>query len=254
MPPVVWHSIKLDHILQETKFTKRFQFSAVDEAFPAYQPGQFVVCDLPIGERRNQRWRSYSLASAWQPNALIEFCISYKPGGPASEFFFNQIKVGDVLRVKSPEGQFVIPKEEDKHLFLICTGTGIAPFRAMLQSFMNHPHPFASVQLIFGTRHWEDILYQDDWTLWNERIPHFKGYVALSREQHHPVGISSPYSIVPQSYVHQVYTRICEANPEKKESGIFMLCGWSAMIDEAVIQLFQHLKIPREHIKFELYG
>ena len=40
--------------------------------------------------------------------------------------------VGSELTLRGPQGVFVLPEVIDRDLFLICTGTGVAPFRSMV--------------------------------------------------------------------------------------------------------------------------
>jgi CDP-4-dehydro-6-deoxyglucose reductase len=253
MPPVTWYPLHLIKILKETKTTWRFIFDIELDGPFNYKPGQFLTCDLPTGEKRAQRWRSYSIANSNQLSNEIEFCISYKKDGLASEYFFNQIKVGDSFKCKGPEGNFILPEQKWQNLFLICTGTGLAPFRPMLQEMQINGHDFQSINLIFGTRLAEDLIYKEDIVEWNKRINNFHSHLCFSREQVvsiHP----NMDSVYHYGYVHQAYQQILQQESMNKSSCLFMICGWSEMIDQAVLTLFTELCISREQIKFELYG
>jgi Na+-transporting NADH:ubiquinone oxidoreductase subunit NqrF len=54
-----------------------------------------------------------------------------------------------------------------------------------------------------------------------------------------------------QGYVHQVYR---DLYAQKRPDITFYLCGWSAMIDEAVAILLTELGYDRQQIIYELYG
>jgi CDP-4-dehydro-6-deoxyglucose reductase len=253
MPPVIWYPLQLKKIIQDTDTTWRFLFDLQSDDVFNYSAGQFLTCDLPTGEKRAQRWRSYSIANANQKNNEIEFCISHKPGGIASDYFFHNIKIGDTIKCKGPEGTFVLPKNNDLNLFLICTGTGIAPFRGMLQEMQTNGHSFQSVNLIFGTRKQADLIYGDDISKWNSELMNFNSHICLSRQSieitNYPEG-STYY----HGYVHEAYKLILKDKIHPKESYLFMLCGWAEMIDQAVITLFSEFGFSREQIRFELYG
>ncbi|HEX5625813.1 MAG TPA: FAD-dependent oxidoreductase [Saprospiraceae bacterium] len=253
MPPAIWYPLQLKEIIRETPGTSRFFFELESDDVLSYAPGQFLTCDLPIGEKRAQRWRSYSIANRSNPENEIEFCISNKNGGLASSYFFNQIAIGDRFKVKGPEGSFVLPEEESIRLFMICTGTGMAPFRAMLQEIESKQLGYKAVHLIFGTRREEDILYRDEIEGWAETIPGFQADLCLSRMDSIPQGGSGKIRFH-QGYVHQAYEAVLQENDYPKSSCLFMICGWSAMIDEAVAKLFQDRGFTREQIRYELYG
>ncbi len=74
---------------------------------------------------------------------VIELVIVYVEGGAASKYIFNEIKEGSVfLLYVAPQGIFVLPDEiAEKDVYLICTGTGIAPFRSMLHYINYHQLP-----------------------------------------------------------------------------------------------------------------
>lgn len=252
MPPVVWYSLKLVSIISESDHVRRFLFKWVGDQPADFIPGQFLVCDLPIGEKRIQRWRSYSIAGKITPLADIEFCISYKPDGPASDYFFKTIQPGNLIRVKAPEGNFILPDHRDQHLFLICTGTGIAPFRAMIHQLMNHDKPFRSVYLIFGTRTKGDLLYKDEFREWTDLIPNLHITVCFSRETELPAMSGLRY--YPKAYVHQAYNELLEQDPALIGDSTFMICGWSEMIDECLAHLLVHHQVERSKVRYELYG
>ena len=63
----------------------------------------------------------------------------------------EKAKDGDELEIKGPLGKFTLPEEINSDLF-ICTGTGLAPFRSILQSIPIHNITHKNIYLIFGTR------------------------------------------------------------------------------------------------------
>ena len=253
MPPAIWYQLQLISILEESSNTNRYFFNLLSTEPFNFEPGQFLTCDLPIGEKRAQRWRSYSIANADQKNNQIELCISYKAGGLASDYFFNKIKAGDTFNVKGPEGNFILPEDNKLNLFFICTGTGMVPFHSMLQSIEPSNIRYNSIHLIYGTRKTEDIIYQEDMQQWCTHLANFNCHICLSRE-----------SVVPESklenqtyhtgYVHDVYQQILKESRFPVQQNYFMICGWSEMIDQATEKLFLELKFTRDQIKFELYG
>ena len=58
-----WKEAIIVNIIDETPTTKRFFFEVKDGSIFDFTPGQFITLDLPIHEKRNKRWRSYSIAS-----------------------------------------------------------------------------------------------------------------------------------------------------------------------------------------------
>jgi ferredoxin-NADP reductase len=211
---------------------ERFEFKA----------GQFITMDLPLGEKRLQRWRSYSIASAPDGSNVLELCIVRSASGEGTKYLFENVEVGSAIKFKGPEGGFVLPETIDHDLVLVCTGTGLAPFRSMLADIRRTGRAHGNIHLIFGTREESGLLYRSELENLAKDMPGFRYDVALSRQPDWP-----GY----KGYVHQIYL---EQYREIRPDVHFYLCGWSNMIDEAVANLLTVLKYDRSQIHYELYG
>lgn len=237
-----WHIGKVVRIEDQSPTTKRFWLEVDGEETFDFRAGQFITMDLPIGERRNQRWRSYSIANAPNGSNLLELCIVHLDSGLASGWLFNEAKIGTDIKFKGPDGTFTLPDEIEKDLVLVCTGTGVAPFRSMILDVFHKKIPHRGIHLIFGTRTSDGILYQQEFEELAQKMPGFRYSVALSRAQQN--GFHS-------GYVHDIYLKNYE---EKRPDITFYLCGWTEMVDEAVANLIVKMGYDRGQVKYELYG
>lgn len=239
----IWYNSTVVRIEQASPNVRRFWLQTPDEPHPDFRAGQFITFDLPVGEKRLQRWRSYSIASApGDDPGLLELCIVRAPNGLATRYLFDDVQVGSTLRWKGPEGTFCLPDTIEKDLVLICTGTGVAPFRSMLRDLQHSGKPHRNIHLIFGARTETDILYRAEFEALARTMPGFRYDVALSRQP----GWSG-YN----GYVHQIYL---EQYAQKRPDVAFYLCGWTNMIDDAVANLLVKLGYERGQILYELYG
>ncbi len=238
-----WHEATVTAVENLTHNTRRFCLSVNGMPDFQYRAGQFVTFDLPISEKRLQRWRSYSIASAANGTGYFELCIVRLEGGAGTRYFFEEVEVGTILKFKGADGSFLLPQTIETDLCMICTGTGIAPFRAMLQAIFQHDIPHKKLHLIFGTRRASDILYLEEWRELEQKHPEFKFSVALSRED-------DPRFF--QGYVHGVYAENFKNYPNKN-SIQYLICGWKAMIDEARSRLTD-AGFDSSQIHYELYG
>jgi len=137
---------------------------------------------------------------------------------------------------------FVLPETLDKDLFLICTGTGVAPFRSMVNFIKQNNVPHKNIYLIFGCRYVKDCLYGNELKELEHSAQNFHYLPTFSRE--------TSYEDVRKGYVHGVYEKIL--TKEKKDAK-FYLCGWKEMIDDAK-QRILNLGYDRKDIHLELYG
>ncbi len=234
-----WRKGKVIRIEDYTTNTRRFFIEVPDVPSFDFIPGQFVTLDLPIHEKPNKRVRSYSIASWPDGSNVFELLIVLAKHGLGTSYIFNEIQVGSEIIFRGAQGVFTLPKNFDRDIFLICTGTGIAPFRSMVNYLFLHNIPFKNIHLIFGTRTKEDLLYYDELKELEQKLPGFYYHPVLSREQW------DGYS----GYVHPVYEELCK----DKQDAYFYLCGWKNMIDEARKRIAE-MGYDSKAIHLELYG
>jgi ferredoxin-NADP reductase len=234
-----WQTGIIKRIEQATHNTRRYWVELPESPAFMYKPGQFVTLDLPIHEQRNKRWRSYSIAAMADGGNVIELLIVFVEGGLASRYIFEELREGSSLTLRGPQGIFVLPELLDRDIFLICTGTGIAPFRSMLQSVVYEGLPHKRIHLLFGTRTQEDLLYHEEMEQLQQALPAFNYYPTLSRETWDGE----------MGYVHNTYERLCR----DKQPAYFMLCGWRAMIDEAKERILG-MGYDKKDVHIEIYG
>ena len=235
-----WRIGKVIKIEQQTYNTRRFFIQVPEVEKFDFKPGQFVTLDIPIHEKPNRRWRSYSISSWPDGTNVFELCIVLLEGGAGTTYLFNEVVEGSEITLRGPVGVFTLHEEHlAKNLFLICTGTGIAPFRSMANYTKLHDVPHQNIHLIFGCRTQKDLLYYDELTQLQKELPNFFYHPVLSREEWS--GRSG--------YVHAIYQELCSA----KEPASFFLCGWKAMVDDAKNKILE-LGYDRKMIHQELYG
>lgn len=234
-----WQKGIVTKIEQATAGTRRYFITLPEAERFDFIPGQFVTADLPIHEKRNKRWRSYSIASMPDGTNIIELVIVYLDGGLGTTYLFNQVDEGAEVILRGPQGVFTLPENLDNDFFFVCTGTGIAPFRSMLHYIKEHKLPHKELHLIFGTRTQKDLLYYDEMKQLEKELEGFHYHPVLSREKWDGE----------EGYVHDVYEKVCANKPNAQ----FMLCGWKMMVDDARKRLEQ-MGYDKKQVHFELYG
>ncbi|WP_044208245.1 FAD-binding oxidoreductase [Flammeovirga sp. OC4] len=128
--------------------TANFQFNA----------GQYV--NLIKGTTK----RSYSIAKVNADKTLVFYIKNYE-GGLMSQYWFNEAKLNDLIRLEGPLGTFFYrPKEEIQNIILLATGTGIAPINAILNYFDESPDVVEnkSIHVYFGARYNEDLFWSSN--------------------------------------------------------------------------------------------
>lgn len=234
-----WRKGTVIKIENETADTRRFWVQVSELDHFDFTPGQFVTLDLPIHEKPNKRWRSYSIASWPDGTNVFELVIVLDKNGLGTTYLFNEIKVGSELTFRGPQGVFILKQPIEHDIVMICTGTGIAPFRSMVNHLHLHNTKRKNIYLIFGCRTKATLLYYNEMKELETKMPGFSYIPTLSREQWEGK----------TGYVHPVYEELCA----DRRPIHFFLCGWKGMIDEAKERITA-MGYDRKAIHQEIYG
>ena len=145
-------------VTQITHYTDRlFSFRVTRPRSLRFRSGEFVMIGL-MGEAGRPLLRAYSIASpAWDDE--LEFYSIKVPDGPLTSRL-QHIQPGDQVIVRpKPVGTLVHDAlSPANHLYLIATGTGIAPFASLLRD----PETFdryEKVVLTHTCRHAPELAY-----------------------------------------------------------------------------------------------
>lgn len=234
-----WNTGKVTRIIDETYNTRRFWIEVPELEQLDFKAGQFVTLDLPIHEKKNKRWRSYSIASWPDGTNVYELLIVLDEKGSGTPYLFNNVSVGCKLKFRGPQGVFTLKEPLDKDLFLICTGTGVAPFRSMIHDIKNRQISHKNIYLVYGCRTKNDLLYFDELTKLQDEIPGFYYIPTLSREKWEGN----------TGYVHPIYESLCM----ERMQADFFLCGWKGMIDDGQ-KIILDMGYDKKDIHIEIYG
>lgn len=125
----------------------------------AFQAGQFVRIALDIDGERVAR--AFSMVNA-PGEPLLEFYGIVVPEGPLSPRL-ARLEPGERLFVGSNPAGFLVLSElpDARTLWLMATGTGIAPFVSMLRADTPWQR-FENVVLVHAVRHAQELVYRDD--------------------------------------------------------------------------------------------
>ena len=147
----MWTKAFFHSLQKETELTWKFFIKIEVDKFN-YTAGQFIQIKI------NDLIRSYSIASFNENSNVVELIIVKLKGGEMSTLLFEKITVGDELEVKGPLGKFLLPDEIIHDICMVCTGTGIAPFRSMIKYIYENNISHKNIYLICGTRTKKDLL------------------------------------------------------------------------------------------------
>lgn len=135
-----------------------FTFKTTRDPGLRFINGQFVMIGLEVAGR--PLLRAYSIASPNYEEHLEFFSIKV-PDGPLTSRL-QHLQVGDALLVsRKPTGTLVLRDlTPGKHLYLLSTGTGLAPFMSLIQDPDAYER-FEKIVLIHGVRYVSELAYAD---------------------------------------------------------------------------------------------
>lgn len=130
-----WRPMRVTRIEDESDGIRSFYFEPADGVgLPAFKAGQHLPLRLSLHATQQgdkpPLIRTYSLSSA--PSDGF-FRISVKRDGLASAYLHDQVKVGDLLQTRAPQGSFVLDPQERRPLVLLGAGIGVTPMLSMLR-------------------------------------------------------------------------------------------------------------------------
>lgn len=202
------------------------------DVFP-FQAGQFASLSATIGGRVITR--AYSLASRASGNRF-ELCLNRVDDGLFSPLLFG-MEPGALVDLSGPLGYFHWRQPESDSI-LVATGTGIAPFRGMLQEPLGSSQ---QVTLVFGVRYEANLLYRDEFeTLEATHAAQFRFLPVLSRPPLSWKGRSG-----------HVQDHVLAALGDRRDVNVY-ICGMKAMVDDLRSRL-KSLGLDRKRIIYEKY-
>ncbi|VVO75685.1 Flavohemoprotein [Pseudomonas fluorescens] len=124
-----WRPLRVVRIEAQSHNIRSIYLEPADGAgLPLFQAGQHLPLRFNIGG--DVHIRTYSLSSAPSDDF---FRISVKRDGRVSTHLHEQIRVGDLLEARAPQGHFTVAPHERRPLVLLAAGVGITPLLSMLR-------------------------------------------------------------------------------------------------------------------------
>ena len=193
--------------------------------------------------------RTMSIASPPSENNTLLMAHDTSPHGPAS-LWTEQLKVGDPATFIAPTGGVLSLLDTNKRKVLIATGTGIAPFRAMILdklsviSYQSSDSLKAEsrqlITLYWGLRREEDVFWKEEFDELQKLFSNFSWRLIYSKPSESWKG--------DRGHV----TEYVMNNEKEMENSEFYLCGNKAMVTEVSAKLLER-NVPKEQIKTELF-
>lgn len=230
-------NVNVERVIEVRHHTDRlFSFKTTRDPSFRFLNGQFTMVGLEVDGR--PMLRAYSMVSANHEEELEFFSIKVQNGPLTSRL--QHIKVGDEILIgRKPTGTLVqdalLP---GRHLYLVGTGTGLAPFMSVVKDPEVYER-FETVVLIHGTRFAADQAY-GDYLAHGLPQDEYLGEIVREKLKYYPTVTREPF-------VHQGRATELLASgrvgqdlglpPLDRENDRVMICGSPAMLSDMVAML-----------------
>jgi ferredoxin--NADP+ reductase len=219
-----------ERVLSVHHWTNRlFTFTTTRDQSLRFSNGHFTMIGLKVNGK--PLVRAYSIVSANYEDHL-EFLSIKVPDGPLTSRL-QHIQVGDTVIVgRKPTGTLVVDYLlPGKRLYLLSTGTGLAPFMSIIRDPDTY-EKFEQVVLVHGVRQVDELAYHD---LLVEHLPQHEvlGELVSSKLRYYPTVTRETYRTMGR------VTELIEsgklfqdlgAPPLAPESDRVMICGSPGML------------------------
>ena len=213
-----------------------FSFKTTRDPSLRFRNGHFVMIGLEVDGK--PLMRAYSIASPNHAEYLEFFSIKVENGPLTSRL--QHIKVGDKLLIgQKSVGTLVLDDlTPGKRLFLLSTGTGLAPFISIIQDPETYER-FEKVVLIHGVRTVSELAYSD---FIRQELPEDEYLGEIVREQliYYPTVTREAFKhtgrLTQAIQSGKLFEEIGEP-PLSRATDRAMICGSPAMLKETAEML-----------------
>lgn len=156
--------VRVREILLENDMTKTFVMERMDKKedfLPYFQPGQYVTFEVSIEDGVYRRPYSISCSPSSLKKGVFQVTVQKVTNGIVSNYFFQEVKVGDVLNVEGPYGTFGYQRLRDSNdVIAIVDGSGIAPILSMAESIVEGLFSY-HLKILYEANLEQDLIFRD---------------------------------------------------------------------------------------------
>lgn len=238
---LTWQTGVVEALRVETYRVKTFSIRL--PTWRQFEPGQHFDVRLTAPDGY-QAQRSYSIASAPEPEGTIELTIERVPEGEVSPYFHDAVRVGDDVELRGPiGGPFTWTKDVGGPLLLIAGGSGIVPLMSMVRH-KKSVAPEVDARVVYSSRSLDDIIYRDELEQLETQEAHLTVSHTLTRSQ--PDGWGGYSRRVDRPMLAEAL------NATEGVPNVYV-CGPTRFV-ETVSDTLVELGVPAEKVRTERFG
>lgn len=199
-----------------------FHFELITPPRIEFLAGQYILLSVPTTPQK----KSYSIASVPSVEHAIELLIDMRPQGDGTRYL-GSLQNGDTIEFMAPVGMFTVQPtnsavgQTEEELYFVATGSGVAPYRSMIEDLLVNQGDQRPMTLLWGLRHAEDQFWYNDFSTLAQQHQNF---------EFRPI-LSQPPKDWPLDRGRVTDVLLAHDFGDISKIGFF-LCGSSAMIED----------------------
>jgi glycine betaine catabolism B len=229
----------IESAVMELPDTKTIRLKWPENYSIDFKTGQFITLFWP--DTPNYK-RAYSLSSCALDRGFYE--VTVKRDGKMGTRIVDWAKVGDIMGVIAPTGNFLPVFEPEKHLICIAGGSGVTPFRAFVREATRRQLK-TEITVLYSVRTTNDIIFNDEFRQLEQENPNFNFYVTCTR-------------LVPEDPWSGRRGRInadwIKEHIHDLPNTFFYACGPNELVEATEALVRHELQVPKPQMKTEKWG
>ncbi|MEM6573443.1 MAG: ferredoxin--NADP reductase [Pseudomonadota bacterium] len=232
-------SLQRGRVLEVKHWNDRlFSFRTTRDPGFRFRNGHFIMIGLEVNDKPLQR--AYSIASPNHAEYLEFFSIKVADGKLTSRL--KDLTPGDeIILSRKPVGTLVVDDlKPGKRLFLLATGTGLAPFLSIIQDPETFDR-FEQVAVVHGVRAVDDLAYREFLETGLQSDPYL-GEIVRGKFNYLPLVTREPFTScgrIPELLLNGELCRMQGLDPIDPATDRAMICGSMAMLKDTSAALNQ---------------
>jgi glycine betaine catabolism B len=214
-----------------------------------YMAGQFAFFDIggvyndPKGPIRH-----FTISSSPTENFIM---FSTRIRDSPYKKRLSTLEEGAKVKVRGPEGEFVLHQEYSKPAVFLSGGIGVTPFRSMIKYATDNKLPL-KITIFDSNRNRDTILFKKEFDEWANKNKNLKIIYTISEdEQQQPSSTANDWRGEHGRIDKAMIMKYLDNN--FLNNSIFYICGPPSMLKAMESLLQDNLEIPRERIKVEVF-
>jgi ferredoxin-NADP reductase/nitrite reductase/ring-hydroxylating ferredoxin subunit len=216
-----------------------------------YIAGQYAYFDIgEVYDDPKGPIRHFTIASSPTENFIM---ISTRIRDTPYKKRLASLEDETIVKVRGPEGKFVLHEDYSKPAVFLSGGIGVTPFRSMIKNATDRLLPLKIVMFV-SNRNEQNILYKSEFDEWANINNNLKIVYTITeedgeKESSSPSISSSTWKGERGRITHEMITR--HVNNDEVNSSVFYVCGPPAMLNAMKSILEKELHVTDERIKVE---